>query len=152
METNPKSPQDYTSQDVHTIFMELYEKSNNEPYDYNNGRNKSPFPFIGNEQKALKKLLSENDVYEILCSMYNAIVQNTTYFSVMNFISSFVRYKTEHDPILYWKVINSDNPKVKKAWQQYIILKSTWFSTAVHNKELKKLEKRFEKWKDEKEN
>jgi len=145
-----KNSKEYTAKDVHEGFMSLYERLNNEPYQYNNGKNKSPFPFIGNEIKALKKLISQNDIYEVLCAMYNAVSQNNTYFSVINFVDNFVRYKTQHDPELYWSVLNSDNPKVRQAWLRYNILKSMWFPNAKQNSELKRLEKRFEKWKDEK--
>ena len=147
-----KKPKDYTVKDIHIIFMELYERINNEPYPYNNGKTKSPFPFIGNEIKALKRLLDQNNIYEVLCAMYNAIAQNTTYFSVANFVDGFERYKTQHDPELYWKVTISDNAKIKQAWLRYKILKSMWFPKAGHKKELEKLEKKFTKWKNEEEN
>jgi len=141
-----KHPKDYSVKDIHGAFMKLYEQIHNEPYNYNDGKNKSPFPFIGNEIKALKKLHNEHDTYTILCAMYNAIGQNSTFFSVVNFSDSFERYKTKHDPKLYWYIIVTDDAKVKNAWTRYNILKATWFPNAGHNRDLKKLEDKFERW------
>ena len=141
-----KKFEDYNARDLHIKFMELYEGIHSESYNVNTGRNKSPFPFVGDETKALKQLLESEDIYSILCGMYNAIGQNTTYFSVLNFVNSYERYKTKHDPKLYWHIINTNNSKVKNAWLRLNILKATWFITAQKKKELKKLENKFEKW------
>tara|TARA_A100001011_G_C14207459_1_gene798438 strand:- start:529 stop:1005 length:477 start_codon:yes stop_codon:yes gene_type:complete len=141
-----KKFEDYNARDLHLKFMELYEQLNSEPYNVNTGKNKSPFPFVGDEVKGLKKLLESKDIYLILCGMYNAIGQNTTYFSVLNFINSFERYQTQHDPKLYWHVISKGTAKVKQAWMRYNVLKATWFPNARQTQELKTLEERFEKW------
>ena len=141
-----KKFKDYNAKDLHEQFQKLYKEIHDESYDYNNGKNKSPFPFIGDEIKALKKLKDSEDIFDILCAMFNAIGQNTTYFSVLNFISSYERYKTKNDPKLYWHIIISNNKKIKDAWFRLNILKATWFTSAEKNKEVKLLESKFEKW------
>ena len=117
-----KKFEEYNARDLHIKFMELYEQLNSEPYNVNTGKNKSPFPFVGDEVKGLKKLLESKDIY------------------------SLQRYQTQHDPKLYWYVISKGTSKVKQAWMRYNILKATWFPNARQTQELKTLEKRFEKW------
>jgi|TARA_R110000744_G_scaffold102334_3_gene196857 hypothetical protein len=126
----------YNSKDLFEEFKSLYSKQHKKEYE--------PRNFIGNEMKSLKALLEKYSVYEILSAMYNCIIRNAGSISVNYFTNGIKYYLTDHDPKLYWSVVSSPDPNMKKKWRAYTILNSKWLPTATDKKRLKDLEKDLE--------
>ena len=137
MVKNKKEIIHYNSKDLFEEFKTLYSKKHKKEY--------KPMNFIGNELKSLKNLLGKHSVYEILSAMYNCIARNTANISVNYFSNGIKYYLTDHDPKLYWAIMSSPDPTLKKKWRAFTILNSKWLPTATDKKRLDLIKDELEK-------
>jgi|TARA_R100000781_G_scaffold114946_1_gene87993 hypothetical protein len=126
----------YNSKDLFEDFKTLYARKHKKEYE--------PKNFIGNELKSLKILLDKYSAYEILSAIYNCISKNTDNISVNYFAGGVKYYLTDHDPKLYWSVMSSPDPMIKKKWRLFTILNSKWLPTATDKKRLEALEQELQ--------
>ena len=131
-----KKKSQYNSNDLFKEFEALYSKQYKKEY--------KPRNFIGNEMKSLINLLEKYSVYEILSAMYNCIIRNPDSISVNYFANGIKYYLTDYDPQLYWSVVSSPDPDMKKKWRAFTILNSKWLPTATDKKRLKALEEQLQ--------
>jgi hypothetical protein len=136
MVKKPKKKSLYNSKDLFEEFKALYSRKHKQEYE--------PKNFIGNELRSLKLLLDKYSTYEILSAMYNFIARNGSGISVNYFTNGIKYYLTDHDPKLYWSIMSSPNPSVKKKWRAFTILNSKWLPTATDQKRLASLEKELQ--------
>ncbi len=124
------------AKDIYELFSSLYKEKHNLEYQ--------GFGWIGNEMHSLRNILDEYGSAQVACSVLNCIINNDSTVTIPYFAAGIKYYLTDIDPKLYWSIMSSPNPSVKKKWRAFTILNSKWLPTATDQKRLASLEKELQ--------
>ena len=132
------------ARDIYELFSTLYKEKYNKEY--------AGAGFIGNEMHLLRNLIDEHGSAQVACSILNCIINNDTSVNVPYFAAGIEYYITPHNPIIYYSVTRWGTPKIKKLWNQFLILDAVWFPSATQRAQRKIILKELKEWANAKAN
>lgn len=130
------------ARDIYELFSSLYKEKHNIEYP--------GAGWIGNEMHLLRNLLDEYGPAQIACCVLNCIINNNSNASVPYLAGGIKYYITPHNPIIYYAVTRWGTARIKKLWQQYLILDAVWFPSATQRTKRKVILKELKEWAYEK--
>lgn len=132
---NGKACSDYTSLDLRNFWCKEYYRKIGEDYQ--------PHGYGGNELKALKTLMIENDIFCILVAIRRALKVGVR--DIHNFAESFEQFIPRFGKIEFF-VAEQGSQVEKDKFFELILLDSKWLSGVEDDIRKKKLLAWFEEW------